>query len=125
MMCVVIRHRAPRHILECLRPCLITLPCRPVDCIVYRAPPPPGTELLVTPPVTVFSIFFSTIQKARPWTIQMVPGATFLENDVQMVSQMMQKLSQSVVPRAMIFQNGQYAICTRGRSPNSDSRTPE
>ena len=37
---------------------------------------------------------------------------------------MMLKWSQSVVPRAMIFQNGQYAIRTRRRSPNQCPRPP-
>ena len=42
-----------------------------------------------------------------------------------MGSRMIDKWNQSVVPRAMIFQNGRYAIRTRRRSPNQCFRTPE
>ena len=72
-----------------------------------------------------FPSFFRPAKKLLHGPLRWPPEPISLENDAQMVSRMMLKWSQSVVPRAMIFQNGQYAIRTRRRSPNQCFRTPE
>ena len=111
--------------MECSRPLLIQLLPGPLDWMVYRAPPPPPPRLVAASRTKDFPSFFRPSKKLLHGPLRWPPEPISLENDAQMVPRMMLKWSQSVVPRAMIFQNGQYAIRTRRRSPNQCFRTPE
>ena len=81
-------------------------------------------RLLASRRMKDFPSFFRPSKKQLHGPLRWAPDSICPENDAQMDPQMILKWSQSVVPRAMIFQNGQYAIRTRRRSPNQCYRPP-